>query len=137
MKIVAFLVQLIAYTFKIILISNCVVYASKCPILSPIHIRNNGSVMPSLKKIRYVAREEKLFQTRVRCSQQSSLSDFDSCRTSHPHQKYLIFFPCCTMYHSPLGAEKLFSPLRRNFVDWCFIINFVHFKSFLAYLEGY
>ena len=55
------------YSFQINLIFNCVVYDSKCPILSPTHTRKKGPVMPSLKKIRCVTREEKLFQTRVRC----------------------------------------------------------------------
>ena len=45
MKIYAFLVQLIAYTFQIILISNCVVYDQKFPILSPTYTCKKGPVI--------------------------------------------------------------------------------------------
>ena len=54
------------YSFQINLIFNFVVYDLKCPILSPTHTRKKGPVMLSLKKIRCVTREEKLFQARVR-----------------------------------------------------------------------
>ena len=37
-------------TFQIILISNCVVYGLKCPILSPTHARKKDPVMPLLIK---------------------------------------------------------------------------------------
>ena len=77
-----------------------VVYDSKCPILSPIHTRKRGPVMSSLKTIRYVAREEKLFQTRVRCFQDLPLQN------TSPSLEIVHFFPCCTMYYSPLGARK-------------------------------
>ena len=50
MKMFAPLEQLVAYTFQIIFIFNCVEYDSKWPILFPTHARKKGSVMPSLKK---------------------------------------------------------------------------------------
>ena len=64
-----------------------VVYDSKCPILSPIHTRKRGPVMSSLKTIRYVAREEKLFQTRVRCFQDLPLQN------TSPSLEIVHFFP--------------------------------------------
>ena len=42
--------------------------------LSPTHTRKKGPIMPSLKKIRCETRQEKIFQTRVRCLQHLSLS---------------------------------------------------------------
>ena len=73
------------YSFQINLIFNYVVYHSKCPILSSTHTCKKGPVMPSLKKIRCVTREEKLFQTRVRCFQHLSVPRAPSTPTRAEH----------------------------------------------------
>ena len=88
------------YLLQTNLIFNFVVYDWKCPILSPIYIRKTGPVMPSLKRIRCVTREEKLFQTRVRCFQHSSLSRAPSASSTPTRSEHLT-----------LARNSSFSPL--------------------------
>ena len=47
--IIYLIVYILCVSFQINLIFNCVVYYSKCPILSPTHTCKKGSVMASLK----------------------------------------------------------------------------------------
>ena len=92
------------YSFQINLIFNCVLYDSKCPILSPTHTCKKGPVIPSLKRKRCVTPEEKLFQTRVRCFQHSSLSRAPSTPIGAEHLTLAR-----NSSFSPLVAQRIFS----------------------------
>ena len=84
---------------------------------------SKDQVMPSLKKIRCVTREEKLFQTRVRCLQHSSLSRAPSTPTPAEHltlARNSSFFPLVVQCVTN-GYTRIKSPFRT-----CIENNYFH-----------
>ena len=78
------------YTFLIILISNCIVYDLKFPILSPTCTRKKVPAMPSLKK-------DKVCNTR-----RKAITDADEVFSFHPCRKSLL----STLFHNALYVYK-------------------------------
>ena len=101
--IIYFIVYIFVYLFQINLILNFIVYDSKCLILSPTHTRKKGPVMPSLKKVRCVTREEMLFQTQVRCFEHSSLFRTPSAPSTPTRAEHRTFARNSSF--SPLVAQ--------------------------------
>ena len=84
-------------------------YDSKCPILSPTLTRKKGPFLPSLKKVRCVTREEKLFQTRVRCFQHLSMSRAPAAPSTPTRAEHLT-----------LARNSSFSPLVAQYTIYCY-----------------